>query len=227
MAMSIGGGIEIGGGISIIDLNTIPLPEIGSAYGGGFFAGQISTTGDGVATHNLVVGPKSSTNLYLPWSQTFASVTNASSDINGPTNTTNISNQGYYGAAFYIENYITVGGFTDWYLPAKNELEICFYNLKNYPYSNNTSSGTNPNAVPARASNYTSGSPAQTSATQFQAFGGTEFFVTASQGYWSSTQSTTNTSFAWRQSFVTGYQNATSYHKLSYLYARAVRRVAV
>ena len=35
-----------------------PLPAIGDAYEGGFFAGQIGVSG--VATHNLVVGPVAS-----------------------------------------------------------------------------------------------------------------------------------------------------------------------
>jgi hypothetical protein len=34
------------------------IPDIGAAYEGGFFAGQIGT--GGVATHNLVVAPLSS-----------------------------------------------------------------------------------------------------------------------------------------------------------------------
>ena len=227
MALSIGGGMEFGGGITITDPPPGPL-AIGDAYGGGFYAGQISTSGNGIADYNLVVGPKASTNYYIRWSQNFTTIANASSDINGPLNTTNIYNAGQYGAAYVME-INTTGGFTDWYLPAKNELEVCYYNLKNYTYSNNTASGVNPNAIPPRASNYTAGTPAQTPATQFQAFGGSEFFVTFNGGYWSSTQSTVNAiSYAWRQRFNDGYQIAGGgYTKLTYLYARAVRRVAV
>jgi hypothetical protein len=35
----------------------IVLPAIGAAYEGGFFAGTISHTADGVATHALIVAP--------------------------------------------------------------------------------------------------------------------------------------------------------------------------
>ncbi len=37
---------------------TTPLPAIGAAFGGGFYAGQIGVSG--TATHNLVVGPTAS-----------------------------------------------------------------------------------------------------------------------------------------------------------------------
>jgi hypothetical protein len=43
-------GMSFGGG----------LPDIGAAYEGGFFAGQISTAGNGIADYNLVIAPKSS-----------------------------------------------------------------------------------------------------------------------------------------------------------------------
>ena len=41
-------GMSFGGGI----------PDIGAAYQGGFFAGQISTAGNGIADYNIVVAPK-------------------------------------------------------------------------------------------------------------------------------------------------------------------------
>ena len=34
-----------------------PPTVIGQAYGGGFYAGQISTTANGVATHYLIIAP--------------------------------------------------------------------------------------------------------------------------------------------------------------------------
>ena len=226
---TIGTGISIGGGVSI---STQLLPSIGDAYGGGFYAGQISTSGNGVATHNLVVGPKASTNYNIRWTQNLTVIANVSSNIDGPTNTTNIANTASYGAAYAIE-LLTVGGYTDWYLPAKNELEICYYNLKPTATPNLVyfGGGVNPNAVPSRASTtYTSGIPAQTSATQFQYPSGSEFFNPFGNGYWASTQGPSSPSlYAWRQLFNAGYQGAsgTGVLKTTYCYARAVRRVAV
>ncbi len=193
-------------------------PPIGSAYGGGFYAGQISTTGNGVATHNLVIGPLSTAQSTSKWktSDTFTSGT--SSVIDGPTNSANM-NDASHPAAQFCEG-LTIGGFSDWYMPAKNELEVCYFNLKPSTTSNSTGSGINSNAVPARASNYTAGNPAQTSAAAFQT-GGAEPFET--ELYWSSTE-VSATSGA-NQYFSTGGQVSSS--KDAGRRVRAVRRVAV
>ena len=147
------------------------------------------------------------------------STSGTSSVIDGPTNSANMNNA-THPAAQFCEG-LTIGGFSDWYMPAKNELEVCYYNLKPTTTSNNTSSGTNTNAVPSRGSNYTSGTPAQTSATDFKS-GGTEAF--AAGYYWSSTGN--SASYAWLQFFNSGGQY--SYSPKTYsTRVRAVRRVAV
>jgi hypothetical protein len=191
-------------------------PAIGGVFGGGFYAGQISTAGN---DYNLVVGPVASAQSTLKWKLVNTSTAGTSSVIDGPTNSSNM-NDATHPAAQFCEA-VTAGGFTDWYMPAKNELEVCYYNLKPTTTSNNTSSGINANAVPARASNYTAGTPAQTSATDFQSIGAEDFSVT--KDYWSSTEnSATNGSL---QYFSTGSQFSLN---KNYSYnVRAIRRVAV
>jgi hypothetical protein len=196
-----------------------PRLRIGDAYGGGYYAGQISTAGNGIADYNLVVGPAASAQTSLKWKTTGTSTAGTSSDIDGPTNSANMNNASHPAAQFC--EAVTAGGFSDWYMPAKNELEVCYYNLKPNTTSNNTASGINPNAVPARASNYTAGTPAKTSASLFVETTGVEEF-TASD-YWSSTEF--NSSLAKYQSFNTGVQN--NYFKINTYRVRAVRRVAV
>jgi hypothetical protein len=194
-------------------------PAIGEAYEGGFFAGQISTSGNGVATHNLVIGPVSSAeNSSIQWKTTNTSTAGTSSVIDGPTNSANMNNA-THPAAQFCEG-LTIGGFSDWYMPAKNELEVCYYNLKPTTTSNNTNSGTNTNAVPSRGSNYTSGTPAQTSANDFKT-GNAEAF--AADSYWSSTEN--SAANAWRQAFDSGNQYGND--KFNNFRVRAVRRVAV
>jgi len=196
---------------------------IGSALGGGFFAGQISTAGNGIATHNLIVGPVASAQSTLQWKTSNTSTTGTSSVIDGPTNSANMNNSSHPAAQFC--EGLTIGGFSDWYMPAKNELEVCYYNLKPVISSNNTSSGINANAVPARASNYTSGTPAQTSATDFQDTGSEDFATAGTAGfYWSSTEN--NSSTSWFQYFYNGDQNNLAKNFAS-AKVRAVRRVAV
>lgn len=197
-----------------------PLPAIGSALGGGFFAGQISTAGNGIADYNLVVGPVASAeNSSKQWKIVNTTTAGTSSVIDGPANSAAM-NDVTHPAALFCEA-VTAGGFTDWYMPAKNELEVCYYNLKPTTQSNNTAFGINANAVPARASNYTSGTPAQTSAAAFITSTGAEAFTAL--GYWTSTQN--SAAEGWRQTFYNGYQGLT--YKVNPYRVRAIRRVAV
>lgn len=199
--------------------STSSIPTIGSPYGGGYFAGQISTAGNGVADYNLVIAPKSSgQNSSKQWKTTNTSTSGTSSVIDGPTNSSNMNNASHPAAQFC--EGLTIGGFSDWYMPAKNELEVCYYNLKPTTATNNTGSGTNTNAVPSRGSNYTSGTPAQTSANDFKT-GNTE--AMDEDNYWSSTES--SAANAWYQNTTDGTQAVAS--KDFYQFVRAVRRVAV
>jgi len=211
----------VGGTFSI----PIPVPAIGSALGGGFFAGQISTAGNGVADYNLVISPlatgQSST---LAWKNALTTTPGADSDIDGIQNTADMvanGNATVYPAAHFCNN-LSTGGQTDWYMPAKNELEVCYYNLKPTTTNNTTSSGINPNAVPARASNYTAGTPAQTYATDFQS-GGAEAFL--ANYYWSSTEK--DTTAAWVDYFLYGGQQEGTKTIDFLVRVRAIRRVAV
>ena len=200
---------------------TPALPAIGSAFGGGFFAGQISTAGNSIADYNLVVGPAASAlNSSIQWKTSNTTTTGTSSVIDGPTNSSNMNNASHPAAQFC--EAVSTGGFSDWYMPAKNELEVCYYNLKPDTSSNNTSAGINANAVPARASSYTNSPsvPSQTSAAIFQAGGAEQFPANA---HWSSTQVDTQNGLI--QNFSNGYQG--SNYKVNYQRVRAIRRVAV
>ena len=200
-----------------------PALAIGDAFGGGFFAGQISTAGNGIADYNLVIGPLSTAQSLLKWKNPATATAGADSAINGPQNTADMvadGNSTVYPAAHFC-NDLVIGGFSDWYMPAKNELEVCYFNLKPTTSTNDTSSGINSNAVPARASNYTSGNPAQTSAANFQVTTGAEPF--SSLYYWSSTEFSATDAVP--QTFNDGTQNVVG--KADSYRVRAVRRVAV
>jgi hypothetical protein len=192
--------------------------KIGAAFGGGFFAGQISTAGNGIADYNLVIGPVSSAQNNYPWKTSNTGTAGTSSVIDGPANSTAMNNASHPAAQFC--KGLSIGSFTDWYMPAKNELEVCYYNLKPTIDTNVTSAGINANAVPARASNYTTGNPAQSTAPAFQS-GGAQAFTAGY--YWNSTQY--DNYRGWQQSFFNGTQSFAS--KSNYIDVRAVRRVAV
>jgi len=107
-------------------------------------------------------------------------------------------------------------------MPARNEIEVCYFNLKPTTAANNSSWGINANAVPTRTSNYTSVDPAQTSAAAFVTSTGAEAFITG-VFYWSSTEASSTTS--WSTYFTNGSQSTNT--KTGSYRVRAVRRVAV
>jgi hypothetical protein len=203
--------------------NRIPT-VIGQAFGGGYYAGQIGVSS--VATHYIIVGPVATAqNASIQYKNANTATTGADSDIDGPQNTADIvadGNSTVYPAGHFC-NDLVIGGFSDWYMPAKNELEVCYFNLKPSTTSNNTGSGINANAVPARTSNYTSGNPAQTSVTDFQTTGSEDFSLGI---YWSSSEY--SAIYASTQSMNNGGQNYLVYSfKSNSRPVRAIRRVAV
>lgn len=207
---------------------TVAYPAIGASYGGGYFAGYISTTANGVATHLLVVAPKATGENSSKYYRTPVDAdSGTSSEIDGPTNTNNINNSAHPAAQFC--KGLNIGGFTDWYLPAKNEIDVLYYSFKPNSTSNITSgdSTANPNSVPKRTSNYTSGDPAQTSVAAFQSGGAEEFYTGSSNStyYWSSTQYDGWTLSAWTKNFNNG--NVNIIYKENLYYVRAVRRIAL
>lgn len=202
--------------------------DIGTAYEGGFYAGDIGVSG--VATHHLVIGPLSTAQTQLQWKNANTGTPGAGSAIDGPQNTADMvadGNSTVYPCAHFCNNAV-IGGFSDWYMPAQNELELCYFNLKPTTALNTTFAGANSNAVPVRIG-YTAGNPAQTSAAAFQT-GGAEAFI--DNAYWSSTERVGNyadPTKARRQFFSNGTQGAYGYadSKTSSHRVRAVRRVPV
>jgi len=210
--------------ISAASNSVTPAPlEIGDAYEGGFFAGQISTAANGVADYNLVIGPRSTTQSQLQWKTSNTSTTGTDSVINGPANSAAMNNASHPAAQFC--EALTVGGKTDWYMPARNEVEVCYYNLKPTTTNNNTSYGGNTNAVPSRGSNYTTGTPAQTSAAVFQS-GGSEAFEIANTSVDLYLESTQDSAGVVKATFFSNGVHG-SYFKTGLYRVRAIRRIAV
>ena len=204
------------------------LPAIGDAYQGGFFAGTISHTANGVATHLLIVAPAatgaSGTGYTLTtnrqWKTASTATTGTTSTFNGSVNSANMNNASHPAAQFC--EGLSIGGYSDWYLPAQFELEIAYYNLKPTTASNYAFGGVNIYAVPARSSNWTSGTPAQTTVTAFQS-GNSEAFPASL--HWASTQSSTNTGYGMCTNFNVGETGGAI--KTDPFRVRAFRKVAL
>jgi hypothetical protein len=223
---------------------TIPL---GTVYGGGYYGGQINVGG---TIYNLVVAPKTSGTLAGEYNTApgLAYKTGASSDTPSATfqDLTHGAPATVAGAAsvgthpmfeWCIEDLAGpnagtydatnaagtgIGGYNDWYIPAKNELEILYRNLKPTSTANNTFSGSNANAVPAATGNYSSSNPEQTSVTLFRSGGGAEAFD-STVAYWSATENSGLVTASWTQSMSNGQQASTS--KINTRFGRAIRRV--
>jgi hypothetical protein len=201
---------------------------IGESFGGGYFAGYISHTADGNPTHALIVAPKATgasgsgytlTTAYS-WKNADTATSGTASTFNGKANTDAIVAAGLasHPAAEFCVN-LSIGGFADWYLPAMDELEIAYFNLKPDTTANNTFWGSNNYSVPKRVLTYSSAYPAQTGITAFA--GGSESFALG--GHWvSTTLTSTNGSTL---GLTNGQQGSGS--KTSNSRVRAFRRIAL
>ncbi len=197
---------------------------IGQSFGGGFYAGKIAVGGGGVATHYLIVAPKSTGEILdTAWGPTGVT-TGIVSVIDGPANSAALAALGVgYAAATFCEG-LSIGGYTDWYLPAKNEVEVLYYFLKPGTTLNNTSYGSNANAVSPQpiSTNYTTGNPAQTPVGIGFRSGETNCFEIGT--YWSSTEENANNAFG--QGFNNGIQTS-AVKNIVTREVRAVRRIAI
>ena len=147
-----------------------------------------------------------------------------------------------YQAAHFC-NDLTIGGYSDWYLPARDEIELMWRNLKPITDNNAVSSsrpsiptlnytnlgsigtgssyGLNYNSYPQGAA-YTTTDPGRTSAVAFQ-IGGAEVIGGGNDRYWASTVYSTTTGWYHGIGYsYPGWQSTVSYS--TSLRVRAVRR---
>jgi hypothetical protein len=208
----------------------------GDALGGGFYAGNIVVSG---ITYRLIVAPRATGQVAnyrfsqgpQPGSETIT--------LNDGKTASSVMTAEVFEAGNFCEN-LTIGGFSDWYLPSRDELELCYRNLKpttslndtsartispyTYPQGNDVpgnTMGVNLNSSPVGAA-YTSSVPAQTSAIAFRS-GGSEAFFTDNLYV---TSSSSDSNKYWSPIFSGGSQYWDGFYG-NQCYVRAVRRVAI
>jgi hypothetical protein len=185
------------------------LPEHGGHFGG------IIQLGD----KRLVAiwAPKAQGETKGVWLPTYTDVPAARSTVDSVTNTLAMAEAGSDLAKWAIG--LTIGGFTDWVLPARDVLELAYRHLK--PTTEETGGyfrdGDNPSSLPPGYP-YAIQPVLQTTVEAFQA-GGAEAFEDSL--YWSSTQGSSLN--AWSQSVNDGVQGISN--KSSEFAARAVRLI--
>ncbi len=191
------------------------IPTIpGTPFEGGFF---VSTYRVADATYALIDAGTAGECGLIRWIDDYKDVPGACSFNDGAANTEAMVEAGSDLAKKI--RALQIGGFSDWFLPSQNELELLYRHLKPTTEGNWGHSGANPSALPP-THQYTDEAPVQTSAEAFRE-GGAQAFESAA--YFSSTQSSRY--YAWFQYFVGGSQYFD--FKSAELRARAVRRFKV
>jgi len=212
--------------------NYLDPANIGQPVAGGYFAGLISHTADGNPTHALIVAPRATgatgtgytQSTALAWKTTGTTTTGTTSEFDGAANTAAMVAAGIanHPAANFCVG-LSIGGFTDWYLPARLETEIAYFNLKPSTGNNNVNHGINDYSVPKRTANYTLNQPGQTSVAAFTVDTSLEAFVT--QQHWSSSEGSGGG--AWFLNYSSGNQVMADPFKTSPYAVRAFRRIAL
>jgi hypothetical protein len=202
-----------------MDTVATKVPTIpGTPFASGFFVARLLV---GTETYALVVAPKAEGEREdSEWGPTRPAIAvNDRSYFDGHANTIAMVEAGSELAKW--ARSLVIGDCNDWYLPSRDELELCYRAFKPTAEENFCGSGDNPSAIPATWP-YSPNIPAQTSVEAFRS-GGAEAFEDT--WYWTSTQYAGLESYAWCQTLVYGHQDY--YRKDNELRARAVRRVKI
>lgn len=228
---------RMSGGVFAPMLASVPeeLP-VGTAAYGGYVAGVIDTDagtiegGDAYQTgrrYMLIVAPKSleaTVTSSRQWASSNQNLAGTKSRWDGLSITEAMLTAGsQYEAAAYCNGltYADDGG-SQWYLPARDELELLYRNLKSGTGASAAGHGVNPSSDPTGAA-YADGLPGQTSVTAFQSGNAEAFVLSTNQTYMSSTWSTS--SQFWCQDFSDGWQFGIAQTTSSNMSIRPVRRV--
>ena len=207
--------------------------RVGQRFGGGVFAGVIRV---GESAYGLIVAPKHTERSGILL-KTHSSETPGTQSVNDGSANTRVMLGSEHPSAECCLN-LRSGGYSDWYLPSRDEMELCYRHLKpttsgnwysehdrDFYYSGNlaVAAGFNPSSIPVGCA-YTPYSPCQTLVTSFCKYGSEEFNTDAD--YWSSTEYSAITACGVIQDYGNGRRGITpkSYSGTAHR-VRAARRV--
>lgn len=171
----------------------------GAVFGGGRYSHSLLINDE---KWGVILAPKADGQFGpIVWNRSMKRVAGALSYVDGLANTIAMAEAGSDAAKKARD--CRIGGFDDWCIPARDQLEPAYRGLKpsgdkNYCYyrsGENPATGTYP---------YTLDEPKQTEVDDFRK-GGSEAFDLS--WYWTSTQYGSHAEYAWFQYFVDGNQD--------------------
>jgi len=191
--------------------------EIGAPFEGGYFTGIFQIDGKRFAL--ITAGAVGELRGKLQ-AQPFM-VDDAKHRADGQANTEALAGAGSELAQAAMA--LTINGYSDWYIPSRDEQELQYRAFKPTAVENyaDGEDGVNPSSVPAGEA-YADEIPAQTVVENFRA-GAAD--ALEDWWYWSSTQHASYPSDAWGHDFIDGGQGYG--HKSIGGRARAVRRLPI
>ena len=202
--------------------------RIGQRSPGGYFAG-INRIGNNA--YAIIVSPNTTQRNGFVVKMTGSGTPGTQSANNGLANTISMDDSEHPAARYCLS--LVVDGVNDFYLPSRDELELCYRNLKPVNWFNIDSKfnrisegnlsldvGTNPNSIP-KGAGYTRTSPTQTRVLLFCVSNGEDF---SCEPYISSTEYSKFPDRVLNQKFAYGVQDV-QFKIFNNCNVRAVRRI--